>query len=67
MSEETPLLTPEEVAKDLRVHIQTVYGWLNADPQILKGTKIAGNIWRIRKDVFATFKGEDTELLRGSK
>ncbi len=41
---DSELLTPEEVAKRLKVKKGTIYGWLRDGK--LKGTKI-GDLWRI--------------------
>lgn len=39
--------TPEEAAAILKVHLNTIYNWLNNGE--LKGVKI-GDLWRIHKD-----------------
>lgn len=62
-AEAPEVLTVDEVAKKCRVTSQTVYGWLNSGT--LKGTKLAGNVWRIHARHLATFRGEDTELFGG--
>jgi len=39
--------TPEEVAKILKVHLNTIYNWLASGE--LKGCKV-GDLWRIRRE-----------------
>jgi excisionase family DNA binding protein len=45
-------LTPDQVAALIKVHVMTVYNWLNAGK--LRGYK-AGDQWRIKQSDVETF------------
>lgn len=56
--EENQYLTPEEIAKVLRVHPKTVREWLREGT--LKGLRLKG-LWRIPKIEFERFIKESME------
>ena len=47
------LLTPDDVAEVLNVSSVAVRGWLRDGK--LKGLKLAGNMWRVRREDFDLF------------
>jgi len=44
--------TPEEIADNLKVHLKTVYNWINGNK--LKAVK-AGHFWRISQSALDEF------------
>lgn len=58
----TEMLTVKEVAKRLKVHKQTVYGWIAN--RKLKAHKIDGII-RIKEEEYEEFVGEPREVSHG--
>ncbi len=50
-------LTPEDIAKQLRVKEQTVYNWLRSG--YLPGLQLKGRLWRIHPDDYAEFLNEN--------
>ncbi|KKL27941.1 hypothetical protein LCGC14_2380120 [marine sediment metagenome] len=49
-------LSPDEVATECRVAVQTVYGWLNSEK--LQGKRLGGGVWRITRRALDEFRGE---------
>ncbi len=52
------MLTPDEVAKKLKISRRTVYLWLRQGR--LKGVKV-GDLWRIPEDALERFLKKSTE------
>jgi len=52
-----PYLTPEDIAHDLGVTVETVRSWINRKKDPLPAFKI-GREWRIRREDFERFISE---------
>ena len=55
-------LTPEEIARQLRVREQTVYNWLRSG--YLPGIQLKGRLWRIHPDDYEEFLRENKHTKR---
>ena len=59
------LLTPEEVAEQLKVEITTIRTWLRNGT--LKGVKLGGRFWRIKEETLEEFINQSEEITEESE